>query len=158
MGHTIIKVVEMKVEIRKKKKGPKDLGDYGRAQNMMLFQVLIKLEKLRNCVHCIKGYVCPALPMHVLATSKNGGYARSGHVVCWSGRPKSTFCPRTRCTNNLAISNSQSQRFSPVPTYIHGFRLIVRPSVVPLPSMTLFDIRRCPQFPSRALGWLFNPP
>jgi hypothetical protein len=35
MGHTIIKVVEMKVEIRKK--GPKDLGDYGRAQNMMLF-------------------------------------------------------------------------------------------------------------------------
>jgi hypothetical protein len=109
----------------------------------MLFQVLIKLEKLRNCVHCIKGYVCPALPMHVLQRAKMGGYARSGHVVYWSGRPNQLFV-REPDVPTLAISNSQSQRFSPMPTYIHGFRLIVRPSVVPLPSMTLFDIRRCP--------------
>jgi len=118
----------MKVEIRKKKKGPKDLGDYGRAQNMMLFQVLIKLEKLRNCVHCIKGYVCPALPMHFLATSKNGGYARSGHVVCWSGRPKSTFCPRTRCTNpcNFQFTESAILAGAHIYTWVQAYRTSIR--------------------------------
>jgi hypothetical protein len=43
MRYTIIKVVEMKVEVPKK--GTKNLDGYGRAQNMMLLQVLIKLEK-----------------------------------------------------------------------------------------------------------------
>jgi len=53
----------MKVETPEKK-GTKDLDDYGRVQNMIFLQVLIKLEKFRNCVHCIKGYVSSALPIH----------------------------------------------------------------------------------------------
>jgi hypothetical protein len=48
-------VIEMKVEIRKK--GTRDLDDYGRAQNMILLQVLINLDKLSKLRSLHKGYV-----------------------------------------------------------------------------------------------------
>jgi hypothetical protein len=73
-------VIEMKVEIRKK--GTRDLDGYGRAQNMILLQVLINLDKLLNCVHCIRVMYL----QHCQSTSKiEDTLLDSGHVV-W------TFC------------------------------------------------------------------
>lgn len=66
----MIQVIEMKVEIPKK--GTRDFDDYGRAQNMILLQVLINLGKLLNRVHCMLLYL-----QHCQSTFSN---EQNGHL------------------------------------------------------------------------------
>jgi hypothetical protein len=114
----MIQVIEMKVEIPKK--GTRDFDDYGRAQNMILLQVLINLGKLLNRVHCIKGYCIFSIANPRSLTNRMDTLDNPGHVVLL--RLRAFLLPE--------VPIHGVNEFSPTPTYIQGVRLTVRPSII----------------------------